>query len=55
MHEQQCMRGPKGACGMFIVAAVLAMWALCLFSLALTLPPEFFSPTKSDGATKNKV
>jgi len=40
---------------MLIVAAILGMWVLGLFSLALTLPPEFFSPAESDDATKNKA
>jgi hypothetical protein len=37
---------------MLIVAAIAGMWALCLCSLVLTLPPEFFAPTKPDNATK---
>jgi hypothetical protein len=38
---------------MLIVAAIVGIWALSLCSLALTLPPEFFSSNERNDATEN--
>lgn len=40
-----------GTYEMVIAAGIMAIWAPGLLSLALTLPPEFFSPPKPDSAT----
>jgi hypothetical protein len=37
-----------------IVVAIAAIWGLGLLSLALTLPPEFISPTKPDDKAIDK-
>jgi hypothetical protein len=39
---------------MLIVAAIVGIWALSLCSLALTLPPEFFSSTERNDATERQ-
>jgi hypothetical protein len=39
---------------MLIVAAIVGIWALSLCSLALTLPPEFFSSTERNDATEKR-
>jgi hypothetical protein len=39
---------------MLIVAAIVGIWALSLCSLALTLPPEFFSSIEGNDATDKR-
>ena len=53
--HRQCVRGSATEpCGVIIVAAILAIWALGLLSLAFTLPLEFISPPDPDDHATEK-
>jgi len=49
-----CAQAGFGTLVMIILAAIAAIWALSLLSLAFTLPLEFMSPPDNDNRAAEK-